>query len=102
MAKLWCFSDFLLPQDVEYVPDLLVISSQEAYNDRTEWEIRLQDTLGPSHVLYTVNNKESSPHENLNPPALDALDISLNWNFCIFPFCVPQQFLAAICTKCPY
>ena len=65
VAKLWCFSDFLLPQDVEYVPDLLVISSQEAYNDRTEWEIRLQDTLGPSHVLYTVNNKESSPHENL-------------------------------------
>ena len=65
VTKLWCFSDFLLPQDVEYVPDLLVISSQEAYNDRTEWEIRLQDTLGPSHVLYTVNNKESSPHENL-------------------------------------
>ena len=78
MAKLWCFSDFLLPQDVEYVPDLLVISSQEAYNDRTEWEIRLQDTLGPSHVLYTVNDK--NPHhirtiENLLVPCFECLII---------------------------
>ena len=45
-------SDFLLPQDIEFVPDMLVISSQESYHDRTEWEVRLQDTLGPSHVLY--------------------------------------------------
>ena len=51
-----CLSDFLLPHDIEYVPDLLVISSQEAYNDRTEWEVRLQDTLGPSHVLYTSSH----------------------------------------------
>ena len=93
MAKLWYFSDFLLPQDVEYVPDLLVISSQEAYNDRTEWEIRLQDTLGPSHVLYTVNNKKNPHHMKTFDPLLWMLDNSLHWNFCIFPLCFPHQFV---------
>lgn len=45
-------SDFLLPQRIDFVPDVLVIGSQESFPERTEWEIRLQDTLGPSHVLY--------------------------------------------------
>ena len=45
-------SDFLLPQRVNLVPDVLVIGSQESYPERVEWEVRLQETLGPSHVLY--------------------------------------------------
>ena len=45
-------SDFLLPQRIDFVPDVLVIGSQESFPERTEWEVRLQDTLGPSHVLY--------------------------------------------------
>ena len=45
-------ADFLLPQNIEFVPDLLVIGSQECMGETREWEARLQDTLGPSHVLY--------------------------------------------------
>ncbi len=45
-------ADFLLPQDLEYVPDVLVVGTQESFPERSEWEVRLQDTLGPSHVLF--------------------------------------------------
>ena len=45
-------SDFLLPAHLEYVPDLLVVGTQETFPEKGEWEIRLQDTLGPSHVLF--------------------------------------------------
>ena len=74
-------------QDLDYVPDVLVVNTQESFPERTEWEVRLQesilevryfrsllknlhphimiypqpvkkflstiqDTLGPSHVLF--------------------------------------------------
>ena len=39
-------ADFLLPVNVEYVPDVLVIGTQESLNDKTDWDIRLQETLG--------------------------------------------------------
>jgi hypothetical protein len=45
-------ADFLLPQNLDYVPDVLVVCTQECFPERTEWEVRLQDTLGPSHVLF--------------------------------------------------
>ncbi len=45
-------ADFLLPLHIEYVPDILVIATQESLPERTEWEVRLQETLGPSHVLF--------------------------------------------------
>ncbi|XP_064649892.1 phosphatidylinositol polyphosphate 5-phosphatase type IV-like isoform X2 [Lineus longissimus] len=45
-------NDFLLPETVDFMPDLCVIGSQESCPDRREWEIRLQETLGPSHVLF--------------------------------------------------
>ena len=45
-------ADFLLPKNLEYVPDILVIGTQECFPERNEWEVRLQDTLGPSHVLF--------------------------------------------------
>ena len=45
-------SEFLLPHDLKYVPDLLVVGTQETFPEKAEWEVRLQDTLGPSHVLF--------------------------------------------------
>ncbi|XP_015433834.1 PREDICTED: 72 kDa inositol polyphosphate 5-phosphatase isoform X2 [Dufourea novaeangliae] len=44
-------NDFMLPSDIEIVPDLLVIGTQESCSERNEWEAALQETLGPSHVL---------------------------------------------------
>jgi len=45
-------AEFLLPANLKYVPDLLVVGTQETFPDKNEWEVRLQDTLGPSHVLF--------------------------------------------------
>lgn len=43
-------NDFVLPTGVEHVPDLVVMGTQES-QERFEWEVILQETLGPSHVL---------------------------------------------------
>lgn len=45
-------NDFILPTKMEHVPDLVVIGTQEACSDKFEWEVTLQETLGPSHVLF--------------------------------------------------
>ncbi|TDG50421.1 hypothetical protein AWZ03_003326 [Drosophila navojoa] len=45
-------NDFVLPSNVEHVPDLVVMGTQESTPDRFEWEVTLQETLGPSHVLF--------------------------------------------------
>lgn len=45
-------SDFLLPNSLEHLPDVCVIGTQEACPDKFEWEVLLQETLGPSHVLF--------------------------------------------------
>lgn len=44
-------NDFVLPSSIEHVPDLIVIGTQESCSERFEWEVILQETLGPSHVL---------------------------------------------------
>ncbi|CAO1340761.1 unnamed protein product [Diamesa serratosioi] len=44
-------NDFVLPTGLTYVPDLFVIGTQESCSERFEWEVTLQETLGPSHVL---------------------------------------------------
>jgi inositol polyphosphate 5-phosphatase INPP5E len=44
-------SDFILPNSLEHLPDIAVIGTQEACPDKFEWEVLLQETLGPSHVL---------------------------------------------------
>ncbi|XP_018392947.1 PREDICTED: 72 kDa inositol polyphosphate 5-phosphatase [Cyphomyrmex costatus] len=49
-------NDFMLPSDIETVPDLLVIGTQESCSERHEWEAALQETVGPSHVLLTSSN----------------------------------------------
>ncbi len=42
-----------LPEDIEYISDLLAFGIQEAPPGHfiKEWEIDLQKTIGPSHVL---------------------------------------------------
>lgn len=45
-------NDFVLPSGIEHVPDLVVIGTQESCPERFEWEVILQETLGPSHVLF--------------------------------------------------
>ncbi|KAK2837955.1 hypothetical protein Q5P01_015167 [Channa striata] len=49
--------DLLLPTDSEFAQDLYVIGVQEGCPDRREWEIRLQETLGPYYVMLY-----SAPH----------------------------------------
>ncbi|OXB67123.1 hypothetical protein ASZ78_005696 [Callipepla squamata] len=43
--------DFLLPTDPDFAQDMYVIGVQEGCPDRREWEIRLQETLGPHYVM---------------------------------------------------
>ncbi|XP_051892887.1 phosphatidylinositol polyphosphate 5-phosphatase type IV isoform X2 [Pristis pectinata] len=43
--------DLLLPYDCHYIHDLYVIGTQEGIPDKREWEIRLQEILGPYFVL---------------------------------------------------
>ncbi|XP_029019297.1 phosphatidylinositol polyphosphate 5-phosphatase type IV isoform X2 [Betta splendens] len=43
--------DLLLPTDSEFTQDFYVIGVQEGCPDRREWEIRLQETLGPYYVM---------------------------------------------------
>uniref|UniRef100_A0A0A9YTE5 phosphoinositide 5-phosphatase n=2 Tax=Lygus hesperus TaxID=30085 RepID=A0A0A9YTE5_LYGHE len=42
----------LLPEGITHVPDIVVVGTQESYPEKGQWEITLQETLGPSHVLF--------------------------------------------------
>ncbi|BET01841.1 IPPc [Nesidiocoris tenuis] len=42
----------LLPEGIAHVPDIVVVGTQESYPEKGQWEIILQETLGPSHVMY--------------------------------------------------
>ncbi|XP_050673044.1 inositol polyphosphate 5-phosphatase E [Leptidea sinapis] len=44
-------ADFIIPEEVKHVPDIFAIGTQESYSERTEWEITIQEVLGPSHLL---------------------------------------------------
>lgn len=48
-------NDLLLPDQLVYMPDIYAIGIQEAFSSQTDylrdWEIELQTTLGPNHVL---------------------------------------------------
>ncbi|CAF0761011.1 unnamed protein product [Didymodactylos carnosus] len=47
-------SDIILPTWMDYVADIIVICTQEmsASKNRVDWEILLQEVIGPSHVLF--------------------------------------------------
>lgn len=49
-------NDFVLPSGLENVPDVLAIGTQESCSERFEWEVCLQETIGPSHVLLHSTN----------------------------------------------
>lgn len=44
-------ADFIFPNQVKHVPDIFAIGTQESFSERTEWEITIQEVLGPSHLL---------------------------------------------------
>jgi len=44
-------NDFVLPTGIEHVPDVVAVGTQESSSERFEWEVILQETLGPSHIL---------------------------------------------------
>ncbi|XP_004925905.1 inositol polyphosphate 5-phosphatase E-like isoform X1 [Bombyx mandarina] len=44
-------ADFIFPDQIKHVPDVFAIGTQESYSERTEWEITIQELLGPSHLL---------------------------------------------------
>lgn len=41
---------------LEHIPDILAFGTQESCSERFEWEVSLQETLGPSHVLFHSNS----------------------------------------------
>uniref|UniRef100_A0A1B0CRQ2 phosphoinositide 5-phosphatase n=2 Tax=Lutzomyia longipalpis TaxID=7200 RepID=A0A1B0CRQ2_LUTLO len=44
-------NDFVLPVGMNHVPDIVSIGTQESWPEKFEWEVSLQETLGPSHIL---------------------------------------------------
>eukprot|EP00794_Sanderia_malayensis_P015643 gene15643-17222_t len=48
--------DYLLPSESIFIQDIYVIGCQEGTPFRKEWEICLQETLGPTHVLMYSGN----------------------------------------------
>ncbi|XP_022201559.2 inositol polyphosphate 5-phosphatase E [Nilaparvata lugens] len=42
----------VLPDGLDHLPDVLAVGTQESYPERFLWEVSLQETLGPSHVLF--------------------------------------------------
>ncbi|XP_037093497.1 inositol polyphosphate 5-phosphatase E-like [Pollicipes pollicipes] len=47
-----CLDDLVLPDSLAFVPDLVVLGTQESHADHRGLLVRLQSTLGPSHVLF--------------------------------------------------
>lgn len=45
-------NEFILPTSIDNVPDLIAIGTQESFSERNEWEVSLQETLGPTHILF--------------------------------------------------
>ncbi|XP_019872159.1 inositol polyphosphate 5-phosphatase E isoform X2 [Aethina tumida] len=45
-------NDFVLPVGMEHVPDILTFGTQESTSEKFEWEVSLQETIGPSHLLF--------------------------------------------------
>lgn len=45
-------NDFMLPDGLEHVPDIIAVGTQESSPERFDWEVKIQETIGPSHVLF--------------------------------------------------
>lgn len=44
--------DFVLPESCDYVQDIYAFGTQENDMNKKEWEIKIQETIGPSHVMF--------------------------------------------------
>uniref|UniRef100_T1J7S8 SUN domain-containing protein n=1 Tax=Strigamia maritima TaxID=126957 RepID=T1J7S8_STRMM len=45
--------DLLLPHELEHIPDMYVVGIEEAaFPNKQDWELKLQETIGLSHVLF--------------------------------------------------
>uniref|UniRef100_A0A1B6E485 phosphoinositide 5-phosphatase n=3 Tax=Clastoptera arizonana TaxID=38151 RepID=A0A1B6E485_9HEMI len=42
----------ILPEDLDHLPDILALGTQESYPEKFQWEVSVQETLGPTHVLF--------------------------------------------------
>lgn len=72
-------NDLLLPEELEHVPDIMVFGTQESFPERFEWEVGIQETIGPSHVL-------------LHSAALGTLHLALYVRRDLIWFCsVPEE-----------
>lgn len=45
-------NDLVFPNRLEHVPDIIALGTQESCSERFEWEVLLQETIGPSHILF--------------------------------------------------
>lgn len=45
-------NDFMLPNGLEHIPDIIAVGTQESSPEKFEWEVKIQETVGPSHVLF--------------------------------------------------
>ncbi|XP_065226697.1 inositol polyphosphate 5-phosphatase E [Planococcus citri] len=45
-------NELFLSEKMETLPDVYVIGTQESYSETAEWEIAIQETIGPTHVLF--------------------------------------------------
>ncbi|KAK6642969.1 hypothetical protein RUM43_004471 [Polyplax serrata] len=45
-------NDFMLPNGLEHIPDVIAVGTQESSPERFDWEVKIQETIGPSHVLF--------------------------------------------------
>ena len=48
-------------QDLDYVPDVLVVNTQESFPERTEWEVRLQESVLGIVLFFTTVEKYKNP-----------------------------------------
>lgn len=45
-------NELFLADKMENLADIYVIGTQESYSETMEWEISIQETIGPTHVLF--------------------------------------------------
>ena len=58
-------------QDLDYVPDVLVVNTQESFPERTEWEVRLQVRILEYIIGHLIIYKERSLKGYPNYPQID-------------------------------
>lgn len=50
---------------MKHVPDILTFGTQESCSERLEWEVSLQETIGPSHILFHSTSLGNNVYLNI-------------------------------------